>query len=304
VEAVTCLLLAAEIRMEIPAKVSPPKIRQNSRIVKEIAILLIGSDMEGKTFSERTKTVVLSRHGAGVVSQHRVAPEQEIIIRRLDTNKQTAVRVVGLVGSQSGSYTYGLAFLDPNINFWGIEFPPVTESEKKAGHGLFECSSCKGRDTFDLNDLESDIYAINEGMARYCKHCRSSTVWKRTSGEPDDRSVSPKSGRTPEPSLTPTPAARPEDRRKHVRAKVNFTACIRCPGSDDDIVVCEDMSRSGLRFKSRKPYFELSMIEVAVPYSPSALNIFVPALIDDVQELPAQKLFRCDVSFIKSSKSP
>lgn len=303
-EAVTCLLLAAEIRMEIPAKVSPPKIRQNSRIAKEIAILLIGSDMEGKTFSERTKTVVLSRHGAGVVSQHRLAPEQEIIIRRLDTNKQTEVRVVGLVGSQSGSYTYGLAFLDPNINFWGIEFPPVTESEKKASHGLFECSSCKGRETFDLNDLESDIYAINEAIARYCQRCASSTVWKRTSGDPDDRSVSPKSGRTPEPSPTPTPAARPEDRRKHVRAKVNFTACIRCPGSDDDIVVCEDMSRSGLRFKSRKPYFELSMIEVAVPYSPSALNIFVPALIDDVQELPAQKLFRCDVSFIKSSKNP
>jgi hypothetical protein len=43
------------------------------------------------------------------------------------------------------------------------------------------------------------------------------------------------------------------------------------------------------------------MIEVAVPYSPKALNIFVPAVIDGVQELPEQKLFHYDVSFVKSS---
>jgi hypothetical protein len=267
--------------------------------------------MEGKNFSEQTKTLVLSRHGSGVISQYRLAPEQEIIIRRLDTNQQAEVRVVGLVGSQAGMHTYGLAFLDPNLNFWGIDFPPATELETKASRGLFECCSCKGHETVDLNDVELDVYRINAAITRHCKRCGSLTVWTRASGDPDaEKSVSLESRRTPEPSPTPTstpqpsapaPKAHPENKRKYVPAKVKFTASIRCPGSEDDIVACEEMSRGGLRFTSGKRYVELSMIEVAVPYSPRVLNIFVSARVDRVQELPEQKLFRYDVSFIKSS---
>jgi hypothetical protein len=230
--------------MEISVK-TYQKPRRSSRIAMEIAIRLIGSDMEGKTFSEETKTIVLNRHGSGVVSQYRLTPEQEITIRRLDINKQAA-RVVGLVGSKAGIHTYGLALLDPNLDFWGIEFPPATEVAKEASRGLFECSGCKGREAVDLNDVEMDVYTINEGIARYCKRCGSSTVWTRASGDLEgDKSVSLESRRTSKPSATPTPMpqppapapkAHPEDRRKYVPAKVKFTACIRCPGSEDDIV--------------------------------------------------------------------
>ncbi len=278
----------------------------------EIAILLIGSDMEGKNFSEHAKTLVVNRHGCGVVSHYTLAPEQEIIIRRLDTNKQAEVRVVGLVGSQASFHTYGLAFLDPKLNFWGIDFPPATELETKASRGLFECSSCKGRETVDLNDVELDVYRINAAINRLCKRCGALTVWTRASGDLDDKSVSLESKQTPErfpaptsipQPATPVPKARPEDSRKYAPAKVKFTACIRCAGSKDDIVACEEMSRGGLRFTSGKRYVQLSTIEVAVPYSPGALNIFVSALIDRVQELPEQKLFRYDVSFVKSSRN-
>lgn len=306
-----CVLATREIKMEISVKTSPPKVRRSSRIAMEIPILLIGSDVEGKTFSEQTKTIVLSRHGSGVVSKYRLPPEQEITIRRLDTNKQAGARVVGLVGSKAGIHTYGLAFLDANLDFWGIEFPPATEVAKEAGRGVFECSGCKGREAFDLNDVELDVYTINGGIARYCKRCGSSTVWTRAAGDPDgEKSVSLESRRTPEPSPTPTPMpqppapapkAHPENNRKYIPAKVKFTACIRCSGSEDDIVACEEMSRGGFRFTSGKRYVELSMIEVAVPYSPKVLNIFVPARVDGVQDLPEQKLSRYDVSFIKSS---
>jgi len=40
------------------------------------------------------------------------------------------------------------------------------------------------------------------------------------------------------------------------------------PGSTNDVVACEDMSRGGLRFKSRRKYTEKMLIDVAVPYSP------------------------------------
>jgi len=43
--------------------------RRSGRIAKELPIVLLGTDTAGKVFAEETKTVVLSRHGAGVVSK-------------------------------------------------------------------------------------------------------------------------------------------------------------------------------------------------------------------------------------------
>ena len=171
--------------------------RRSSRIAKEVGILLHGIDMEKKTFSEHTKTVVVTGHGAGIVSRYRLAPESKINLRRLATKTQTEVRVVGLIESQSGSYTYGVAFLDPDINFWGMDFPPDTESEQKASHEVFECSRCNTNERIDLDELQLDIYAVHHALARSCKRCGSPTVWKRV-GDPDTNSTS--SGRA---SLSP-----------------------------------------------------------------------------------------------------
>jgi len=114
----------------------PEYVRRSSRIVREIAILLVGSDMEGKVFSEQTKTVLLSRHGAGIVSQYVLSAEQELILRRLDTDKEVEVRVVGQLGQHGESHTYGVAFLDAD-DHWpmnrisaqleAIESPPVAD---------------------------------------------------------------------------------------------------------------------------------------------------------------------------------
>jgi hypothetical protein len=126
------------------AIVSYEHLRRSSRIPKELAILLTGSDMDGKGFSEMTKTVLLSRHGAGIISTYKLSAEQEIIIRYLDANKEALVRVVGRIGSEDEIYTYGVAFVDPsNINFWDIDFAPVSEREKESRRMLMECGNCK-----------------------------------------------------------------------------------------------------------------------------------------------------------------
>ena len=117
-----------------------------------------------------TKTVLLSRHGAGIISTYKLSAEQEIIIRYLDTNKEALVRVVGRIGSEGEIYTYGVAFVDTSqIDFWGIDFAPVSEKDKQARRVLLECGSCKQRETVDHSDVESDVLIINEGIVRYCK---------------------------------------------------------------------------------------------------------------------------------------
>lgn len=298
----------------------PEGVRRSSRIPREIAILLVGSDMEGKMFSEQTKTVLLSRYGAGIVSQYALYAEQELILRRLDTNKEAEIHVVGQLGFEEGMYTYGVAFLNPEMDLWGIKFPGMTESEKEASRVQLQCSSCRSREMVEQSDLESDVYLVNEGIVRSCKKCGSSTFWKRANDDEGEEMVAvavavpppteevekeeASSDVSQEAAAEPTPAAksptRPENRRKHLRTKVNFKACIRSYAFGDDIVTCEDMSRGGLRFKSRKEYTVKAEIEVAAPYSPGSQAIFVRGQIVHVTELKQERRYRCGVSYAKS----
>ena len=96
------------------------------------------------------------------------------------------------------------------------------------------------------------------------------------------------------------PSLRGENKRKHVRTKVNFKGCVRSFAFGDDIVTCEDISRGGLRFKSRKSYSLKAEIEIAAPYSPGSPNIFVRGKIVHVQEVPGEKSFRYGVAYAKT----
>jgi hypothetical protein len=294
----------------------PEGVRRSSRIAKEIAILLVGSDMEGKMFSEQTKTVLLSRHGAGIVSQYALSAEQELILRRLDTNKEAEVRVVGNLGAQGKTYTYGVAFLNPETDLWDIPFPSMTDSEKKASLVMLQCSGCKTREMVQQSDLESDVYRVNEAIVRACKNCGTSTYWRRpiddaergpvgletAAPESEEREepveIPPSAPADPGPALQSAPHA--ENRRKHVRTKVNFKACVRSYTFGEDVVTCEDMSRGGLCFKSRKEYATQTEIDVAAPYSPGAHAIFVRGQIVHVEELKKERRFRCGVCYEKS----
>jgi hypothetical protein len=291
-------------------------LRSSGRIAKEIAILLVGSDMEGKVFSEQTTTVLLSRHGAGILSQYVLSAEQELILRRLDTDKEAVVRVVGQLGAHGEKYTYGVAFLDLQMDFWGIQFPTLTDSEKEASRVLLQCSSCKAREMVEQSDMESDVYLVNEEIVRSCKRCGSSTIWRRATGEDASENIplanthlKAKESAKPtetlqaasaDPAPAPQISARPENKRKHVRTKVNFKACVRSHTFGDDIVTCEDISRGGLRFKSRREYTANTEIEVAAPYSPGTPDIFVRGKIVYVAELKQERRFRCGVCYAKS----
>jgi hypothetical protein len=278
----------------------PEGLRGSGRIAKEIAILLVGSDMEGKVFSEQTSTVLLSRHGAGILSQYVLSAEQELILRRVDTDKEAEVRVVGQLGTQGEKYTYGVAFLDPEMDLWGIQFPALTDSEVEARRVLLQCSSCKARELVEQSDLESDVYRINQEIVRSCRKCGSSTIWRRATGEDADESVSLETTLSETLPAESRDSARPENRRKDVRTKVNFKACVRSHAFGDDIVTCEDISRGGLRFKSRKEYTAKTEIEVAAPYSPGTPDIFVHGQIVYVAELKQERRFRCGVCYAKS----
>ncbi len=77
-----------------------------------------------------------------------------------------------------------------------------------------------------------------------------------------------------------------------MRLQTRLTACIRKAGEDDELAVCEDISPIGMCFRSKRRFDTDTPIEVAVPYSPDAANIFLPARIVYSEEIPKAGLFR------------
>jgi hypothetical protein len=153
-------------------------MRSSGRIPKQIPILLIGSDLDGRVFSEHTTTVLLSLHGAGILSRHKLSPEQELVLRWTEKNREAEIRVVGHLGEQSGRHTYGIAFFDTNLNFWQLEFPPISAIESELGFVPIVCSICNTSEKIDDSSIEADVLATNENVVRFCKHCATTTLWK------------------------------------------------------------------------------------------------------------------------------
>jgi hypothetical protein len=106
----------------------------------------------------------------------------------------------------------------------------------------------------------------------------------------------------PPPPAATAVVARTANRRRDVRTRVSFTACIRQVGAtDEEIVECDNISRGGFSFRSRKAYAEDSAIEVAVPYSPGGHAIFVVAAIRRVETIASGNLFRYGAAYSRKN---
>src|SRR5271155_1796956 len=169
--------------MESAVRRLMPRKRRSGRITKEIPIVLLGTDATGKVFSEETNTVVLSRHGAGVVTRYRFSPDELLTLRLPGTAKEAAIRLVGQIGGEPGRYVYGVAFVDPDPEFWPMEFPPPDRFDATDSSTVLQCSICQSRQEIEQGEIEQDVYSVNGSILRYCDSCGTSTPWKKAEGD-------------------------------------------------------------------------------------------------------------------------
>jgi hypothetical protein len=296
--------------------------RHSGRITKSTPIVLLGCDAEGRVFSEETRTVILSFHGAGIVSSHKLIAEQEMTLRSLVTLREAEIRVVGEIAKQDDFYVYGVSFLDDSLNFWQEHFPPPPDNGGRPLLLALECNSCHTPVTLKNGEFESDICTIHGGLVRYCDDCGYSTVWKPSVDTPHPVVPQPAFAKKEqfrptfvallEPEFIPNRASasvpqlpdRPSDQRLHVRAKINYFACIRSEVFGDEIVPCVDMSRGGLSFRSKFAHPITSELRIAVPISPDAPvanALFVFARVVNIAEIPGLDRYRCGVAFLPRS---
>jgi hypothetical protein len=275
---------------------SSPSRRQSDRVSLTVLLDASGIDRQGQEFNEPAKTLMVSRRGAMVVFGRDLKPEQQIHIRRkakTESHRQSRVRVVNQMGKQRDGFLYSIEILDPEVDMWGVEFPAVSEGTQAVAKMLLECTYCHQREVAYLNELELRAFEINRGVARHCNHCNVPSIWIQAPNE-DEKKLSARATKARRANEAPEPKPVDAEQRQRQRLclQTRLTACIRQPGEDDELAVCEDISPMGMCFRSKRRLDANTFIEVAVPYSPAAANIFLPARIVYSEELPKAGLFR------------
>jgi hypothetical protein len=144
-----------------------------------------------------------------------------------------------------------------------------------------------------LNELELRAFETNRGIARHCKTCGVPSIWTQAPHE-DEKKLGARTprGRRSSDAQGAVPAQGEQRERQRMRLQTRLTACIRQAGADDELAVCEDISPVGMCFRSKRRYDSDAAVEVAVPYSPDAANIFLPARIIYSEQMPKAGLFR------------
>ena len=83
-------------------------------------IHVAGQDVKGEAFEEETRTRDLSGYGASIILNRQLKPGQEIVISRENKSREATCRVVYELTRQEGIHVYGVAFVDPAADLWGV----------------------------------------------------------------------------------------------------------------------------------------------------------------------------------------
>jgi hypothetical protein len=273
-----------------------PNTRQSDRAALSIEIEAQGTESDGRKFIEPARTLLISRNGAAIVIERQLAPGQTLVLRRRTNNgdqQEARVRVVAEIGPQPEGRAYGVAILDPGVNFWGVQFPDLEESGKAMARAVIQCMHCQIREVAYLNERELREFETHQALARYCPVCGFPALWTQASQASEEKTAS-----------TEDAAAGPTRQGAKSRLKTLLSACIRMPGEADEMAVCENVSRGGVCFRSRRRYEPGTQITVAFPFRQEGANIFVAARVIHCQELRSAGLFRHGVAYIAPQSEP
>jgi hypothetical protein len=99
--------------------------RRSTRLAIAIPVSISGKDSRDQTFKENTRTVIINKHGAKIVTFHELALGSEILLenRALGRSARTFVVWLGDRRTAKDAQEVGVQLSEPQ-NIWGIDFAP------------------------------------------------------------------------------------------------------------------------------------------------------------------------------------
>jgi hypothetical protein len=268
-------------------------LRQSDRVSFRIPVEVSWVSGASAPATHTAETLLVSRNGGVLRLTEKLAIGQDLHLRRHqdgDHWKTTRARVVAEIDQDSDGFLYAIHLLEPRADFWDIDFPAPHKADEALARLLMECSFCQRREVVYLNELQLKSFEVRKCVARLCRYCDSPSIWIESQSE----IRAPQNG-----AAAPTVEERVIPRRNRTRIKARVLACIRRRGFQEEIAVCEDLSKGGLSFRSRNQYAEGSRVEIAVPFTPGSGAIFVPIRIVFSQAIPTAGLYRHGAAYIK-----
>jgi PilZ domain len=267
--------------------------RQSDRVSLRMPVETSWFTTSGTAVKHTAQTLLVSRNGGVLQLADKLSLGQEITLRRQreDDWKTARARVVAEIDQGQDGFLYAISIVEPRADFWDIDFPAPHKAEEALARLLMECSFCQRREVVYLNEPELKSFEIRKCVARICTHCDTPAIW-----------IEPQSEIQKEKSV---PLPRPQEdqkilpRRNRTRVKARVLACIRRRGFQEEVALCEDLSKGGLSFRSRNQYPQGTRLEVAVPFTPGSSAIFVPIRIVFSQPIPSARLYRHGAAYIK-----
>ena len=268
-------------------------VRQSDRVAFRMPIEAAWYSLGGVLEKHPAQTMLISRNGGVIRLPERLQQGQEITLKRQlegDLTKTARARVVAEIDHEPEGFLYAIHLLEAHSDFWDIEFPVFRKADESIARLLMECSFCQRREVVYLNELELKSFEVRKCVARLCKLCDSPSIWTEVQSEVAGE---------PLPGMRQPLEERVIPRRNRTRIKARVLACIRRRGFQEEIAVCEDLSKGGIAFRSRNQYPEGTRLEVAVPFTPGSGAIFVPIRIVFSQPIPAAGLFRHGAAYLR-----
>src|SRR5712664_3562798 len=235
-------------------------LRQSDRVSFRMPLEASWVTASGVTVTQTAETLLVSRNGGVLRLTEKLSMGQELHLRRNlegDNWKNTRARVVAEIDQDPPNhFLYAIHILDPRSDFWDIVFPAPQKGEEALARLLMECSFCQRREVVYLNELQLKSFEVRKCVARLCTHCDAPSIWIEAVSTAKQDGITPK----------PPAEERVNPHRKKNRVKARVLACIRRRGFQEEVAVCEDLSKGGLSFRSRNQYPEGTHAEVAVPF--------------------------------------
>ncbi|HUI51881.1 MAG TPA: PilZ domain-containing protein [Terriglobales bacterium] len=268
-------------------------IRQSDRVSLRLEVEASWFGNDGIAMKKPAESLLVSRNGGVIRLEEKLFPGQELTLKRTlegDAVRTARAKIVAEIDREAEGFLYAITILEPRADFWEIDFPLPHQAEEALARMLMECSFCQRREVVYLNEMELKSFEIRRCAARLCRHCEAPSIW--IEAQSDVPSLEAQTSRAAvEERVVP--------RRNRTRVKARVLACIRQRGFQEEVAVCEDLSKGGISFRSRNQYPEGTRLEVAVPYTPGAGAIFVPIRIVFCQPITAVGLFRHGAAYLR-----
>jgi hypothetical protein len=267
--------------------------RQSDRVSFRMPVEASWFTSGGEEVRQSAETLLVSRNGGVLRMADKLFPGQELTLRRQregDTWKIARARIMAEIDREPEGFLYAIAMVEQRADFWDIDFPAPNQGTEALARLLMECSFCQRREVVYLNEPELKSFEVRKCIARVCSHCDSPSIWIEAQPELPPQPVA---------AAPPVDDSRVVPRRNRTRVKARVLACIRRRGFQEEVVVCEDLSKGGLSFRSRNQYPEGSRLEVAVPFTPGSAAIFVTIRIVFSQAIPTAGLYRHGAAYVR-----